>query len=142
MWVRRWDITSRTTQSRSENTLRTVVDIETIPSEKPDKADIKLLGDLNRETRGSTYGYDHGHTSHKSLLQEFEAGPSREKQQVSAKWGAICEERRTKKLIDGIMSANILANCLKIPIAIEKSRSVETSGLVEDSLSVTEPFGK
>jgi hypothetical protein len=66
-------------------------------ADKADKADVKLSGDLNREARGSTYGYDHGHSANKSLSQEFEAGSAREKQQVPAKWRAICEERRTER---------------------------------------------
>jgi hypothetical protein len=65
-------------------------------ADKADKADVKLSGDLNREARGSTYGYDHGHSANKSLLQEFEAGSAREKQQVPAKWRARGTQNRTR----------------------------------------------
>jgi hypothetical protein len=61
----------------ARDAFRTMVDVETLASQKPHERYVELLCNLNGKARRRTYAHYHGNSRHQGLLKQFEARPAR-----------------------------------------------------------------
>jgi hypothetical protein len=61
----------------ARDAFRTMVDVETLASQKPHERYVELLCNLNGEARRRTYAHYHRDSPHQGLLKQFEARPAR-----------------------------------------------------------------
>jgi hypothetical protein len=83
------------------------IDIKSLLSQKSYQGDTRFFRQLYGETGGRSYGCYYSYASHGSFLDELEAGPAAEQEDVSREGEPSLLQRMPDDLIQGIVPSDI-----------------------------------
>src|SRR6185437_970605 len=91
--------------------------------------------------RGANGGYD-GKTGHDGFLDQFEAGPAAEQEDVLVKGQVAFQEGVTDQLVEGVVTADVFFDDEEVALAVEETGGMKTAGAIEEILSFPKQVGE
>ena len=107
------------------------VHVERVASEKTDECLATILRELHRQTRWRGHGADHAHSTGQSLLHNLKRRPPTDHQQMVLERESIVEHRAAKRLVDGVMTTDILPQRKQVAFRVAQAGGVQAPGFLE-----------
>ena len=118
------------------------VDVEAVVADKTEQRDVELPGEIHGEGGGGSDGGEDGDTGHEGFLEELEAGAAGDEEDGVVGGELVVHEVMADEFVEGVVAADVFAECEEFAVVIEESGGVEAAGAVEDGLGGAEEFGE
>src|SRR6476646_10423880 len=122
--------------------LTTCVNIEPFRPDEPEQCHPVLARPLDGETRRRADRCNNRNSRHERLLNQLEAHASADDEDALMSWQSSGEELTADDLVEGVMTADILAHGNQPSVEIEQRRGVQAAGRREQDLLVTKQAGE